>query len=399
MRARKAGRVLAALGCFLVFAATSVRVIADCASFALPFTDLGSTGFCAQIAEAYYTGLANGTSATTYSPADKVTREQMAAFVTRTLDKSLSRGSRRAAMQQFWTLAPHWDIDIGATPVGDFPSSIAPDGTDVWVGANDGTITRVRGSDGAVLDTWTTGQTGDCAVLAVMGKVFVSADGTLYSIDPTHDHTTAPTQLAAANMALALAFDGSKIWSANDEAGIEIFTPGASTPWSHVNFQGSSPDPAQPPSLPTGIVWDGANMWTPDRNDGTLKKLSTDGSTTVQNVDLGGLGTSTGGIVFDGTNLWVPTANGSNYSVHVVRASTGAVVRILTGNGLASPFGIAFDGRRVLVANGNSTVSLFDATSLSAIGNIPTGLAVGAVASDGLNFWLGLPLADEIGRF
>src|SRR6266404_3073624 len=70
----------------------------------VPFSDVQSSNifFCA-IAEAYFSGLTNGTTATTYSPGDNVTREQMAAFVSRTLDQSLKRGSQRAALGQWWT--------------------------------------------------------------------------------------------------------------------------------------------------------------------------------------------------------------------------------------------------------------------------------------------------------
>src|SRR5688500_11826066 len=68
----------------------------------LPFTDVMGNPFFCQIASAYFSGLTNGTSATTYSPTQNVPREQMAAFVSRTLDQSLKRGSRRAALGQFW---------------------------------------------------------------------------------------------------------------------------------------------------------------------------------------------------------------------------------------------------------------------------------------------------------
>src|SRR4030095_407857 len=67
-------------------------------STTIPFDDVGPGNlfFCA-IAEAYFSGLTNGTTATTYSPSANVTREQMAAFVSRTLDQSLRRGSNQAA--------------------------------------------------------------------------------------------------------------------------------------------------------------------------------------------------------------------------------------------------------------------------------------------------------------
>src|SRR4030095_14450947 len=85
----------------------STRIQADTgtcggASVTLPFTDVpGTSTFFCSIASAYYSGLTNGTTATTYSPSANVTRDQMAAFVTRTLGQSLKRGSRRAALQQW----------------------------------------------------------------------------------------------------------------------------------------------------------------------------------------------------------------------------------------------------------------------------------------------------------
>src|SRR5215469_18768297 len=64
----------------------------------LPFTDvMGSIFFCS-IAEAYFSGLTNGTTPTTYSPDDFVRRDQMSAFVTRTQDSALRRASRKAAV-------------------------------------------------------------------------------------------------------------------------------------------------------------------------------------------------------------------------------------------------------------------------------------------------------------
>jgi len=65
----------------------------------------GSIFFC-QIAEAYFSGLTNGTDATHYSPSTNVTREQMAAFITRTLDQTLKRESERAALDQYVLVLP-----------------------------------------------------------------------------------------------------------------------------------------------------------------------------------------------------------------------------------------------------------------------------------------------------
>ncbi len=121
----------------------SSRMKADTGScggvtLAVPFTDVMASGFFCQIASAYFSGLTNGTSATTYSPGNNVTREQMAAFITRTMDQSLKRGSRRAALDQFWT--PANENDIGLTTVGSVPRLVKSDGADLWV-ANSGSGT------------------------------------------------------------------------------------------------------------------------------------------------------------------------------------------------------------------------------------------------------------------
>jgi len=71
------------------------------ATVTVPLTAVASTNiFFCSIAEAYFSGLTNGTSPTTYNPGDPVQREQMAAFIARTLDQSLKRGSWSAALNK-----------------------------------------------------------------------------------------------------------------------------------------------------------------------------------------------------------------------------------------------------------------------------------------------------------
>src|ERR1041384_2326773 len=72
----------------------TVSAQAGCA--AVPFTDVSA--FCAEIRMAYYTGITQGTTTTTYSPGNTVTRDTMAAFTTRTLNAALIRRSPRTAV-------------------------------------------------------------------------------------------------------------------------------------------------------------------------------------------------------------------------------------------------------------------------------------------------------------
>src|ERR1041384_4569077 len=97
----------------------------------LPFTDVAGNLFFCQIAEAYLSGLTYGTDATHYSPSEVVPRGQMAAFITRTQDSILRRGSLRAALNMWATPKT---VGSGAiTGVGCFPTDVASDGVDLWV--------------------------------------------------------------------------------------------------------------------------------------------------------------------------------------------------------------------------------------------------------------------------
>src|SRR6516164_8214624 len=120
----------------IALAVTSSRLQADTGTCGgvtttLPFTDVMSSPFFCQIAEAFFSGLTNGTTPTTYSPSDAVLRDQMAAFVSRTQDSALRRGSRRAALKQWATPS---SLPLTArTTVGSSPYSVQSDGKDLWV--------------------------------------------------------------------------------------------------------------------------------------------------------------------------------------------------------------------------------------------------------------------------
>jgi hypothetical protein len=377
-------RVLLGIGLCILALATggAVRIVQDTCG---PFTDV-TPGFCPFVLELYYLGITVGTSATTFSPDDPLTRGQAAVFVSKGLNQSLARSSRRAALGQWWTTTPHWDLGLGITQVDNDPEGLAADGQDIWV-ANEPswTVSRVRASDGKLIGTWTSAR-GASAVLVAMGRIFVSGldspSGWLYMIDPTLD--PGPVMTAASGLPpspVSLAFDGSRIWTANLEGSVSIITPAPTLPWPVTTVTAGF-------QRPVGTVFDGSNVWVTDVAAGTLLKLDSAGSI-LQTVNLGQVAF----MIFDGANIWVPL-NGSD-SVAVVQASTGAVLATLTGNGLFGPSAVAFDGQRILVVNHGhvrpdpQSVSLFRAADLSSLGSVPTpGVGIFGACSDGVNFWL-----------
>lgn len=359
----------------------------------LPFTDVAGNLFFCEIAEAFFSGLTNGTTPTTYSPAQNVPREQMAAFVTRTLDQSLKRGSRRAALNQFWY--PRSPDGFGFTTVGAAPLQVESDGADLWVtNFGDGTVSRVRASDGKLLETWT-GATAAFGVVVAKGKVFVTGrtnPGKLYEIDPMQPAGAVTTLTSSlGDSPRGISFDGSRVWTANQGGSVSIVTLGTLT----VNTVSAGF------TLPIGILYDGANMWVTDQGgNGELFKLDSNGAI-IQTVDTS---FEPAFAVFDGTNIWVP--NSGAISITVVRASTGTVIATLFDLFINHPIAAAFDGERILIANqggdGGGFVSVWKAADLTLINNAISpgeGSFPFGVCSDGTNFWIALSGSGQLARY
>jgi hypothetical protein len=353
-----------------------------------PFTDVAADAFCPAVLEIFSLGITSGTTATTYDPSGNVTRLQMAAFLSRTVDRALQRGSRRAAIGQFWTT--QGPANLGITTLSTSPNSVQSDGTDLWV-AGTLSVQHVAGGTGKVLDSWT-GATNAYGTTVAMGRVFVTdlTNSNLYRIDPTQPAGALSSVATLDFGPFTLAFDGSRLWSGNDGS-VSIITPTASLPWTVTNVTTGF-------SAPSSVIYDGANIWTADIGDFLLLKLDSNG-TILQTVTVGPDPLNP---VFDGTNLWVPNNMGN--SVSVVRASTGAVLATLTGNGLDLPRAAAFDGQRVLVINTdgpNASASLWKAADLTAMGsfNLGTGGVPWSVCSDGVSFWITLHGPGLLARF
>lgn len=362
----------------------------------LPFMDVAAnnTFFCS-IVEAYSLGLANGTTTHTYDPSTPVPREQMAAFITRTHDSAIKRSNRRAALEQWWT-ASHDALrsaDIGS---GNGPHNIVCDGADLWVASSvSGTVSRVRASDGRLLQTWT-GATNAESVIACAGRIFVtgaSSPGKIYAINPesVNGGTVIQFEPDIGASPRQITFDGTSLWTAN-AAGISKINVSNETDFTFTTGL----------QTPSDILWDGVNLWVTDTGDDRLKRIDPSSGDVLQSLTLVTSVDPTR-LLFDGTNLWVSCA--SSNSIIIFRAAgglTGTYLQTLTGNGLDGPRGMAFDGERILVCNaGGSSVSLFKAADFSPLGSISVGTSVfpASACSDGVNFWIVRSNSSDIVRF
>jgi hypothetical protein len=325
----------------IVMAAILVGAASGLLGVCGPFTDVAADSFCPFVLEVFYLGITTGTTATTYDPTSNVSRLQMAAFLSRSVDSVLKRGSHRAAMNQFWTTK----------------------------------TTAASAALSAMSRIWVTGQVNPALLYRIDGSKAPGAVTTVATLGGTNPS--------------GIAYDGEKIWTANQSGSVSLVTPGAALPFAVTTVAAGF-------STPTGILYDGANIWVTDNDPGTLLKLNSAGGILLTVT----VGASPFHPIYDGTNIFVP--NNAAPSVSVVRASSGVVLATLTGNGLSGPRAAAFDGQRILVTNsdGNS-VSLWKAADLSVIGTFPTGPATvpfGA-CSDGINFWITLDASSQLARF
>jgi DNA-binding beta-propeller fold protein YncE len=360
--------------------------------YPFPYTDVSGVGaaFCPGIMEAYVTGVSKGTSPTTFSPDETVSRVQMTTFLQRSLDQGVTRVSRRAALNQWWVPQdPNW---LQIINVGGDPYLCATDGENVWT-ANGSEVLQIQASTGMALGTWT-GAASGFGVLAAAGKVFVAgggSPGSLYVIDPTQP----PGAVSVASSGLGsrpygMAFDGTSLWTANlgPPGSVSIITPASGVTTITNGF-----------TNPAGILYDGAHIWVSDFGANKLFQLDVNGNI-LKTVTVGA-----GPVfpVFDGTNIWVPNS-GSN-SLTVVQASTGTAVATIAAdanNLLSGPSAATFDGERVLVTNtAGNTVSVFKAADLTFIANVATGTASApfGACSDGINFWVLIEGMSELLRF
>jgi DNA-binding beta-propeller fold protein YncE len=390
-------RLLLVAGLALVTTSTTAVASEPCGTgtYPFPYTDVASVGdpFCPGIMEAYVTGVSKGTTPTTFSPNETVTRVQMTTFLQRSLDQGFARSSRRAALNQWWT-QQNTNL-IQTVNIGGAPFACAADGGAIWTTNGSGEVIQVQANTGAILGTWT-GASSSTGVMTVSGKVFVTGEaspGNLYVLDPTQ----APGAVAVAastlgNDPVAIAYDGAKIWTANTGS-VSIITPAATTPYPPGNVTTVTTGFNQP----RGLIYDGANIWVTDEAADSLLKLDPSGII----LETVAVGSSPRYPAFDGANIWVPNAGDS--SITVVQASTGHLVATITAdafNQLNEPTGAAFDGERILITNFNgNTVTVFKAADLSFIANIGSSSNPYAACSDGTSFWVALLFAGNLVRF
>jgi hypothetical protein len=238
---------------------------------------------------------------------------------------------------------------LGIFLVGASADGLAFDGANIWVSNyNENTVTKLRASDGTILGSFPVGQKPQ--LLAFDGDniwVANSGDGTVSELRASDGLTLGTFRVGVGPYAVA--FDGANIWVSN--GGL----PGSvsSTVTELRASDGSAQGTFTVGNDPLGLAFDGANIWVANANDGTVTELRAADGTLLGTFTVG---SAPAGVGFDGSNIWVVNVTGN--TVTKLRASDGSYMG--TFNAGISPVCVAFDGANVWVTNQSSnTVSKF----------------------------------------
>ena len=232
-------------------------------------------------------------------------------------------------------------------------SGLFYDGQNLWVGVSlNGlpfVILKVRASDASVLSYIYVLQLGVHGGsvpggIAFDGKyIWVAVAGT--------DHFIA--KYGAANAGIqaifnlngntpVLATDGANLWCAGNDTGTVTRINAATNAFATFNVGSGSQ------SAPSGLAFDGTNMWITAFADNAVIKMALDGSV----LGTYSVGSGPKSLVFDGANMWV--ANTGSNTVTKLRASDGALLDTFDVDG--SPSCVVFDGINVWVGTSTSTL-------------------------------------------
>jgi len=298
------------------------------------------------------------------------------------------------------------------------PTGLAFDGTHIWVACGNGatnpnTLQEFNASDGTQLSL----NNGNPPVVGnPWGLVYDGANiwASNQDANTVTEVNAASGQVVGSPIAVGsdprnLAFDGTNIWVANYGSGsITEINASTRTVVNTIIYSSATCE------HPWGIIFDGTYIWVACYYNNAVLAIPVSNPTSYTSITVGSFPTflaydgEVGQIqagIGQGPFIWV--SNFSSGSVTMISESTMAVVDTIhlpTGSG---PYGIAFDGEYIWVADGASnSVSKFyqNQTVSTAVSTYqpssPLVLSLpGFVAFDGGNIWVASKTGGTITKF
>jgi sugar lactone lactonase YvrE len=258
------------------------------------------------------------------------------------------------------------------------PYGVAFDGANIWTAnSGEGTVTKLRTSDGAVLGTFTVGGQPNGVVFDGANIWVTISPNTVSKLRAIDGKDLGSFKVGGAPWWPA--FDGTNIWVPTNDAVTKLR---ASDGKNLGTFKLSGAIAA---------AFDGTYVWVTSYGSGTVTKLTPQDGKIVGTYSVG---TAPIGVAFDGANIWV--ANNAGGSVSKLRASDGKALGTFRVPG--SPYGVAFDGANIWVTQDPGLVEL-RASDGAMLGAFPANPGSTGVAFDGANIWVALGLDHLVLKF
>ncbi len=274
------------------------------------------------------------------------------------------------------------------------PTDIVFDGTYLW-SANgiNGTVSRIRASDGVLIGTYTIGAQVDQ----------ITFDGNYIWVDTVDGNVnrfsvqsfTEPLIIDSVASGLAanandIAFDGTAVWATYNGVVNNLVKINASTLAVEGTYTAGTD--------PTMMAFDGANIWVINTTSNNISKIEVDTETVTNNIyNFGALKPTT--IIYDSTYLWVGVEQpaGGNDSVFKIDPFDMTLIGSYSISlNPVSVRGVTFDGINVWVSYEDGSLSYLTRI-LSATGQVFESVAYGGavkcsgasgIAFDGSHVWL-----------
>lgn len=109
-----------------------------------------------------------------------------------------------------------------------------------------------------------------------------------------------------------------------------------------------------PENRPTGLTWDGQNLWIADIGTNRIYKLNPANGTVISSIS-GPVDATINGLAWDGTDLWC-SDNGDANKIYRLDKNNGNILQSISLSS-GSPRGITFDGTNIwFVDSGDQTI-------------------------------------------
>jgi hypothetical protein len=137
-------------------------------------------------------------------------------------------------------------------------------------------------------------------------------------------------------------------------------------------------------SEPIALTFDGTNIWVANEGSNNVTKMLAANGSVVGTYPAG---TNPDALAFDGTSIWVANNMNPGYATKLLASDGSIQGSFFLGGADGFPYGIVFDGTYIWTANFGSSSTTKLASDGSIVGSYFAGSSPFGIVFDGSNIW------------